>query len=234
MEDARTVDYDERDLLSAAPGPASYALPRAPIDEPAWFKGLERKLAEHLGRGRRLELWIHRALDLVSRPGEEKVSFLERCREAAASRADAEAAKLRDKYRARLDRLRQRQGAAEARVRELTVDSQQRVQQEVIAGAGQLLSVFLGGRARLGSLAGAASRRSTTRRTQERLDTAKGKATDVADEIERCEAELGEELEEIQRRWEGVAEQIESRAVPLDQGDVTLDQLTLVWVPAGG
>jgi hypothetical protein len=231
-EDARPVDYDERDLAATAPAGAVYALPAAPIDKPAFFKGLERRLEEHLQRSRSVVVLVNRALGLFSRPAESKDAFLERCRDAAATSADAEAAKLRDKYGARLDRMRQRQDAAEDRARELSVDTQQRVQQELIAGAGQLLSVFLGGRARLGSLTGAASRRSTTRRTRERLDTAKGKAADVGAEIQECEEDLADDLGEIQRKWESTAGQVESKAIPLDQGDVRLDEIVLVWVPA--
>jgi hypothetical protein len=230
-EDTRPVDYDERDLRPVAPAGASYALPAVPLDKPAYFKGLERRLEEYLQRNRTVELLLNRELGLFSRPGETKEAFIERCRVGAATSADAEAAKLRGKYSARLDRLRQKQGTADGRVRELSVDTQQRVQQELIAGAGQLLSVFLGGRARLGSLTGVASRRSTTRRTRERLDSAKGKAADVHAEIQECEEELGEDLAEIQRKWERVAEQVEGRKVPLDQGDVRLDEVVLVWVP---
>ena len=232
-EEARTVDYDERDLRPEAPAGARYAVPDAPVGKAAYFKGLEKQLKEHLQRVRRAEVMVNRDLKLFSRPGETRDAFLARCREAAARSADDEAAKLRDKYRTKLQRLEGQRDTAQDRVRELTVDTQQRVQQELLAGAGQLLNVFLGGRARLGSLTGAASRRSTTRRTRERLDTAKGKAEDVSAEIQTCEAELAEELGEIQRRWEAAAARVETRTVPLDQGDVAIEEVVLVWVPVG-
>ena len=233
-EDARPVDYDERDLRSEAPAGAGYVLPGAAIDKAAWFKTLERQLKDHLQRSRGVDVLTHRGLKLFSRPGEAHDAFLARCREAAATSADAEAAKLRDKYRAKLDRLEQQQRTAADRVRELEVDTKQRVQQEVIAGAGQLLNIFLGGRGRLGSmgsLSGAASRRSTTRRTGERLETARGKTQDIDEQMRECEAELADELAEIQSRWEISAAEIESRSIPLDQGDVTVAETVLVWVP---
>ena len=38
------VDYDERDLLPAAPGPVSYVLPDAPIGSKSFWTTLERDL----------------------------------------------------------------------------------------------------------------------------------------------------------------------------------------------
>src|SRR5690606_14590699 len=138
--------------------------------------------------------------------------FIARCRAAAADVADAEAAKLRDRVQARLDRLGKQQSSAEDRVRELTVDSRQRVQQEIVAGAGQLLSMFLGGRRSVRSLSGAATRRGVTRRTQERLDTAKGKAEDIAEEMQDIEQELAEDLAGIHEKWDACAEHVETKS----------------------
>lgn len=232
-EDARAVDYDERDLKGVPPGGARYALPSAPIDEAAYFKTLQTRLQDWLQRNRAQEVGCNRRLALFSRPGEAPAAFAERCRQAAAAQADAEAAKLRDKYEAKLERLHGRQAAAGDRVRELTVDAQQRVRQELVAGAGQVLGMFLSGRMRVGSLAGAASRRSTTRRTQERLDTAKGKAADLDGEIHDAERELQDELAEIHRKWEEIADRVETRSIALDRTDVRLDEVVLVWVPVG-
>src|SRR5690606_34807692 len=188
-EEARAVDYDERDLRTDAPPAAVYALPDAPIDDASFFRTLEKQLKDHLYRTRTTEVFVNRELKLYSRVGESRDEFIERCRTAAGECADRDAAKLRERVQAKLDRLEKQQRAAEDRVRELTVDSRQRVQQEIVAGAGQLLSMFLGGRRNVRSLSGVASRRGMTRRTQERLDTAQGKLEDVGEEMKSLEEE---------------------------------------------
>jgi hypothetical protein len=209
----------------------SYVLPEAPVDRATYFRDVEKQLRDHLLRTRTTEVHANPDLKLYSRVGEGREEFLARCRAAAEESAEQEAAKLRDRYQQKLERLRTQQRTAEDRVRELTVDTRTRVQQEVIAGAGQLLNVFLGGRARLGSLSGAASRRSTTRRTQERLDTARGKVDDVAGDITELEAELAEELAEIRDRWQDRAGTITARTVPLEQSDVRVEEVVLLWLP---
>jgi hypothetical protein len=230
-EDAHIVDYDERDLRTEPPPSISYTLPDAPIDRATYFRDIEKQLRAHLLRSRSAEVLVNRELKLFSRAGESRDDFIARCRTAASDRADAEAAKLRGKYEARRERLEKQQRAAEDRVRELSVDAKQRVQQEIVAGAGQLLSMFLGGRRSTRSLAGVASRRGTTRRTQERLDTAKGRSETVTEELERIEDELADEVSQIAERWDAVAEKLETKSIGLQQSDVVIEEVVLVWVP---
>jgi hypothetical protein len=230
-EDAHIVDYDARDLRNDPPPDISYVLVDAPIDRVAFFRDTERQLRAHLQRSQSAEIQMNRTLKLYSRAGEAPGDFAGRCRDAAAERADADAAKLRAKYAAKRDRIEKQRRAAEDRVRELSVDARQRAQQEIIAGAGQLLSVFLGGRGSARSLSGAATRRGTTRRTQERLDTARGRAESVEEALSSVEQELAEEMSEITERWDAVAGQIETRHVALKQSDVTIDEIVLLWVP---
>jgi vacuolar-type H+-ATPase subunit I/STV1 len=225
------VDYDERDLRPTAPAGAGFVLPDAPIDKATYFKELERRLRDHLYRTRSIEVLSNSALKLFSRVGETREAFGERCGSVAEERAEVEVAALRDRYQQRLQRLDQQQRAADDRVRELSVDSKQRLQHEVVAGAGQLLSMFLGGRARLGSLSSAASRRSTTRRTQERLDTARNKVEDIGEQRGALEQDLADELAGIQEKWQDTARRIEVRQVPLEQSDVTVEEVVLLWVP---
>ena len=169
------------------------------------------------------------ALKLVSRVGETKEAFEARCMAAAENAADADAAKLRGKFESRLDTARRRKDEAERRVRELEVDVGQRTQQEVIAGAGDILSMFLGGRRRVRSLSGAASRRSQTRRTQERLHSAEEKLEDYDDAIRELEEDLSEELEKVWDEWKEAAARVETLEVPLEKSDIRIDEIVLFW-----
>jgi hypothetical protein len=91
--------------------------------------------------------------------------------------------------------------------------------------------MFLGGRRRVRSLSGIASRRSQTRRTRERLRSAEEKVEDYEEAIQELEEELQEELEEIWARWQTKAEEIEEHEVGLERTDLQLTQLVLFWAP---
>ena len=45
------------------------------------------------------------------------------------------------------------------------------------------------------------------------------------------DAELAAEVEEIDRRWAAVAEQVDQIEVGLEKSDIHLDQMVLVWIP---
>lgn len=232
-DDAVAVDFDDRDFVERPPQDARYALPDAPIDSPSFFRDAENALEERLFRQETLQLYRNPELKLVSRPGESEDDFRERCLAAAEDEADADAEKMRDRYERKLETAKKRLDQAERRVRELDVDVDQRTQQELIAGAGQVLSMFLGGRRSVRGLSGIASRRSQTRRTRERLRSAAEKADDYQAAIDELEGELTEELDEIWEAWTEKASAIERFDVPLERTDVRLDDMVLFWAPAG-
>ena len=98
-------------------------------------------------------------------------------------------------------------------------------------GAGDLLTGLLGGRRRSLSLSRAASRRSQTRRTEERLRTAEEKMGDKATELEQIEDKLAEDISEISERWKAQARQIDEVEISLDKADVDVDDLSVLWIP---
>lgn len=224
-----TVDHDRRDFRDAPPADAVYVLGGAPIQRADFFKTAERVIEGHLFKHRSLQLFKNRALKVYSRPDESEESFRARCEAAAEDRADAEAEKLRDKYEGKVKTAQKRLAQAERRVRELDVDTGQRRQQEIVAGAGELLSMFLGGRRRVRSLSGVSSRRSQTIRTKERLRSASEKAEDYAQAIEDLEQELADKLEDIWGRWKEIADKVEGFEIGLERTDVALDEMTVFW-----
>jgi hypothetical protein len=232
-DEARIVDYDPRDFREEAPANSVYALPQVPLDQASFFRTAGKSITDHLYRNRTVTLFQNGALKLYSRVDEPEEEFRRRCLAAAEERADADAGKLRASYESRLRTARTRQSQAERRVRELEVDTSQRRQQEIIAGAGELLTLFLGGRSRTRSLSGMSSRRSQTVRTKERLKSAEEKLGEHEQAILDLERELGAELEGIWGRWRATAGQIEPFEVRLKQKDIVLDELLLFWASAG-
>lgn len=231
VDDGITVDYDARDLKEDAPDGARFVLGEAALSERSWWKGVESDIKERAYRERRVTIFRNRELKLYSRPGEERDAFLDRCRRAASDAADEEAAKLKDRFEGRADRLRDAVADAERRVRELEVDLSTRKQQELVAGAGQVLSMFLRGRARASALSGAASRRSMTRRTEERLRSAQAKEEEREDELRELEDELVDELRDIVSEWADKAAAVEEMEIGLEKSDISVDEVGLLWIP---
>jgi hypothetical protein len=226
---AHAVDYDDRDFRRDPPEGATYMIGESALAKKSFFKGVERSLEEYIARDETLELFRNRELKLYGRPGETREVFEKRCEAAAEDRADEAAEKIRDRYETRVKSAQRRLSQAERRVRELDVDHGQRKQQELISGAGEVLSMFLGGRRRTRSLSGMASRRSTTVRTKERLRSAVDKTQEIQETIEDLEDDLAQEISEIWERWETAASEVDSFEVPLERTDVRLEGMTLFW-----
>ena len=231
VEDARAIDYDDRDFRDTAPADALYVLPASPVQDAGLFRKLKKDLEERLYRSETLSLFRNTELKVFSRVGESESDFRDRCMQAAEDGADAEAAKLRDRFEKKLDTARRRQDEAERRVRELEVDVGARRQQEVVAGAGEILSMFLGGRRRVRSLSGVSSRRSQTRRTEERLQSAEEKMADSSEAVRDIEEDLSEQLDELWARWKDAAEAVETMEVPLEKTDISVEDMVLFWAP---
>ncbi|MDH3308287.1 MAG: ATP-binding protein, partial [Acidimicrobiia bacterium] len=230
-DSATTVDYDERDLRTAAPDVCTYALTDAAIGSKSFYASAETDLKEWLYRNRQVEVFKNPALKLYSRVGESQEAFEARCRDAAEDAADEAIAKLKDKYETRIDRVKDQMATAERRVRELETDVQGRRQSEMLSGAGDLLGAILGGRSKSRAIGSAASRRRVTRQTQERLQTAHEKVTDKAGELDDLEDKLADEVTQIMNEWDDAATTVETVEIGLEKTDISVDEVALVWIP---
>ena len=227
----QTVDYDDRDWTDVAPEGARYVLGGPELDRAAYFRDFAKEVKEHLYRSREVRIFKNAALKLYSRVGETEDDFLTRCDRAAEERSDEEVAKLKKKFEARIDRVEDQRAAAEARVRELEVDVSGRRQTEMVSAAGDLLSMFVGGRRSSRRLSGFANRRAQTRRTQQRLETAEEKLAERTLELDELEDQLGEEIQTITREWEDAAREIEPLEIGLEKSDIHVEDIVLFWAP---
>jgi hypothetical protein len=230
------VDYDQRDFATTPPPGAAFVLPQASLSESSFFTRTARDIQRHLVDRRQLELQRNRALGLVSRPGERAEDFARRCDVAAQERADAEAAKIRNRLEAKRDRLDKALAQAQRRVEELDTDTRTRQASELVSGAGAVLGALFGGRRSARSMASAigsaASRRGMTARTSERRQTAAEKVEDTKDDLAELEQEILDEVAEIDERWRTTAGDIDMLTVRLEASDVRVLETRLVWVPS--
>jgi len=229
------VDFDDRDLLADPPLGATYVPSPAPIGSKAFFAGLERAVEDHLYRTRTLAGLRNPALKLVSRPGEDEAAFRARCDAAADEGADRDADSLRSRYEGRVDRAQVQLARATDRVAEVEQSARARRNEELLGGAGALLGAVLGGRGRTRSLVrglgGAAGRRGRSRTASQRRETVGNRAEEAAVAVADLEADLQDELVAIAAEWDDKAAQVEPLPIGLEKADVSLQQVTVVWVP---
>ena len=231
---AVAVDYDDRDLVQQAPAGATYRLGSAKLGSKALFTSIERDLRDHLVRTLSIDLPANADLKLYGRPGESIEAFAVRCAQHADACADAEIAKLRDKYETKAVKLRDQIAATEDRIDVLEAQADARRDSEMLSTAGSILGGLLGGRSRgglLGKLGSAANRRGSTKAARERVEAAESRTARLIAELEQLEAELSEEIAEIDARWMELAKHVTTTPIPLEKADVDVTQLVLAWLP---
>ncbi|MEZ5218234.1 MAG: DUF87 domain-containing protein [Ilumatobacteraceae bacterium] len=237
----QTVDYDDRDLRDQPQTDQPvYRLPALKLDAKTTFTQAERDLVDHLVRSRALEISANAGLKLYSRPGESPAEFERRCASAADDAADAEVAKLRDKYEAKAKSLQDKIASAEDKIELLEEQKKGRKSEELLSAAGSLLGGLLGGKRNtrslagkvLGGLGGAAGRRSRSSQAEQRLDSAEDKLKALHEDLEDLETELAEEIDQIHQAWDAKAAEITTMPVTLEKNDVSVTELVLAWMPA--
>ncbi|HKY46436.1 MAG TPA: hypothetical protein VJQ79_00510, partial [Acidimicrobiia bacterium] len=225
-----TVDHDPRDFTPIPPDGARFARPEQPIGKTSFWTGLRTALVDHLVATRRISVWKNPGLKIYSRVGELESEFRSRCIEAANDQSDRAIASLRDKYRVRIDGVRDQLAVADRRLADLESDIEARRQEEVVSGAGDLLGALLGGRRR-NTISRAASRRSQTRQKEARRAKAAGTKADKLADLAELEAELADDVLTITSKWDDMAALIEPVEIPLEKVDVKVAEIKLVWVP---
>jgi hypothetical protein len=236
---ARPVDFDDRDLRPEPPPGAVYELPDAPVAKATYFRTAAADLKQHLARERLVTVFRNRSLKAYSRVGETRDQFASRCDTLAQAEADRETARIRDRLEARGDRLEAALGTSRQRVEQAEIDVKSRGQQEIVAGAGSVISILLGGRGNTrtiatragGAIGSASSRRGMTARARERLESAREKVTEREEDLRQLEQELLEEITEIDRRWRERGDDIEDLAIAPESSDVQVEEIALIWIP---
>ncbi|MEQ1873114.1 MAG: helicase HerA-like domain-containing protein [Ilumatobacteraceae bacterium] len=236
---AVAVEYDDRDLSEESPENAAYHLSPAPIKSKKYWTSVERGLTDHLVRSRKLELQWNKTLKLYGRPGETAEEFAQRCAQAADTLADAETAKLRDKYQTKVASVQSQLQTAEDRAEVLEEQRKGNRNSEILSTAGSILGGLLGGsKSRggmldsvLGKAGSAAGRRGRTSASKQRVEAAENKIQLLQDQLEDLEADLTEDVKAIDDKWAAVATQSEVMPITLEKSDVKVTHLSLVWIP---
>ncbi len=227
------VDHDIRDFKTDVPSGATYSLPNVKLENKTFWSGVEGDLKTYLVAHRPVNVFHAPVLKLYSRVEETEEEFASRARRAAEDAADAEIAKLKDKYETRIERVKDQLQTLETRMIEAESDASAKKSEEMMSGAGDILGALLGGRRSSNPLGKAASRRSATKKAEARAESAAAKLTAKQIDLQELEDELADEIVEITNRWADAAENHETVAIPLEKTDVRVAEMKLVWVPTG-
>lgn len=231
VSDVLAVDHDERDFITTVPDGATFEISDQRLDTKTFWNGIETDLENHLVAHRPLTIWHNVPLKLYSRVGESEEEFKSRCATAAEDAADAELAKLKDRFQTRIDRVREDMATAQARYREADAMAAAKSQESVLGTAGDLLGAFLGGKSGSTALNQAAKRRTATAKAAAKAESEASRYHAKAAELDELEQELATEVDHITSKFDEMAADVETMDVSLEKTDIRVVDIKLVWIP---
>jgi chromosome segregation ATPase len=144
-------------------------------------------------------------------------------------------AKIQATLTAKIAKLNEAIDLAQRKVEETRSDAKSSRAHELIAGAGDLLGALLGGRKNVRSITrsvgSAVARAGKSSSKAERLETAESTVATKMDQLQDLETQLHDDLFAIDAKWDEVGRQITEYPIALERTDVSVRQLSLLWLP---
>lgn len=218
-------------LLQQGPvSQSSFAELDESLKDPRKLKALEKDFADFVYHAAELRLLWNPELELVAQPGTARQDFERQVAQAAQQARDQQAKEIRRKYQKKLETLRSKLSREERDLAEDQAELSARKMEEMATHAENILGLFTGSRSR---------RRVSSSLTKRRL-SAKAKA-DVEEsaetieqfnrQLEQLEAELAEELDELDDRWMELAGKIDELVKTPYKKDIYIELFGLAWTP---
>jgi hypothetical protein len=227
-----TVDY----LLKAPPTGATFAAVPAAAAKPKNYATWEKDFSQWLAQSQSIELFKSSRAKVLSTPDESERDFRIRLQGEAREARDAALAKVREKYASKMSSLQDRIRRAEQAVQ---------VQSEQATGAKMGAAVSIGATifgALLGRKAVSASTlgRATTaargmgRISKEAQDVARAaeNVSALKTQLSELETDMQNDLQAVSSDWDLSNEPFERVLVKPKRGGVSVQLVSLVWVPA--
>jgi hypothetical protein len=227
-----TVDY----LLKAAPTGATFAGVPAAAAKPKNYATWEKDFGQWLAQSQSIELFKSSRAKVVSALDESERDFRIRLQSEAREARDAALAKVREKYASKLTQIQDRIRRAEQAVQ---VQSEQATGAKMGAAVSIGATIFgalLGRKAMSASSLGRATTaaRGMSRVGKESQDVAR--ATENVSALKAQESDLQtrmqDDLQSVTADWELSNEPFERVLVKPKRGGVSVQLVSLVWVPA--
>lgn len=231
----------------AEPVPANLALGRQPepgasfaplvgeLSRAKTYAGLQSALRDMLYRTRELAVWKCAALKQTSAAGESEADFRIRLREAAHEARDLAVEKLRAKYAAKLNTLREQLRKAEQRVETEQAQAQQSTFDAMLSAGTSIVGAMFGRKLASSTNAtkAATSMRSAGRAVRARHDVtqAKENVAAVAERLAALEAEFQAEADAVREAGDPARLELVRVAVRPKKTEIAVEPVRLVWTP---
>jgi hypothetical protein len=183
-----------------------------------------------LYRNMELELKNHKSLNIFQSPNESIRDFTIRVQQAARELRDEEIDKLTEKHSERISNLMNKLRKFERELASDEAEYEARKREEMLGIGGTVIGVLMGRRPTSAGTTIARRRRMSTK-AKMNLEETQEDIIELKKEIDDLEEKLKEDVSEISRKWENIAEEINTEKIRPKRTDIKLQMIALAWVP---
>ena len=233
--EAQIVDLVAVDLEETPLEPSNFVDFDSSVLDPKSFTLWKRKLADHLYRSRRFEIYKSNNLKEYSQPEESERDFRVRISDRAREERDIQIEKLRKKYDSKLRTLEDRIDRAEHRVeRERQEASNEKVQTAISFGSTILSALF--GRKKMssrtiGRASSAARRVGRASKQAKDVERAKENLEKYRDRLDELELEIEAEVDKLTDKFDPLTEVFDTVQLKPRKSDIDVRLMAVAWLP---
>jgi hypothetical protein len=225
-----TTDPIKLNTLTPSPQPGSYFKPLDDlgIESGSVISDLEKDFTEWIYRTQTMTLRINEPLGVVAGPEVSDEAFRKMCEDAVEGKKEEEIESIKAKYEAKLDKL---EDTLEKEMQELKEDKQEFNHRRLEEG-GKLVETVVGlfaGRRR--SISTSLTKRRMTSKAKADVEESEEQIAKIEEDMKAMEAELKEELENVDQQFESVMDQVIEEPVSPYKKNIFIEMFGLLWLP---
>ena len=227
-EDFPAASVDPRQLERQSAPRAYFAALEAPLTDGTIMRSLKSDFQDWAYQTSEVIVRANESLEVYAGPQVSQAEFRKLCSEAAREKRDAEVDKVTDSYDKKIDRLKDKLEREVWELKEDETELSQRKMEEWGTHAETLLGLF--GKRRRSVSSSLSKRRMTSQAkadVEESLDAIEDYKRDLAD----LDKEKAEALEEVERKWSDIVEDVTEIPIAPYKKDVLVDLFGVAWMP---
>ena len=235
-ERAEIADFSIDDLLKTPPTGASFTGVPPPAAKTKNYSTWEKDFSKWVGQSQSVELFKSSRAKLVSQPDESERDFRIRLQGEAREARDAAVAKVRDKYATKLTTMQDRIRRAEQAVQVQAEQASSAKMGAALSAGAAIFGALLGRKtisaANIGRASSAARGVSKIGKESQDVTRATENVNALKDQLAQIEADMQADIQAVTADWELANEPFERVLVKPKRGGISVQLVTLVWVPA--
>lgn len=217
--------------LDSTPDPrARFHAPQTPLNDARLVAAMQRDFQDWVYRSARVTVRANESLKVYAGPEVSQAEFRSLCADAARQQRDSEAAKIADGYDRKLLRLQQQLEREERELREDESELSQRKMEEWGTHAENVLGLF-GKRRSTRKISTSLSKRRMTEQAKADVEESLDAIASFKKEIAALEKEKAQALEDVNRRWSEVVNDIRELTITPLKKDVLVELFGVAWMP---